>query len=102
MALLVQRGVVVGWSLTDPVRYLTSGYADPDPAPPSPATRRLFTACLDLVTSPLIDEVTDREPAALARLRAVDEALRNQREDRRRVDALSALIGDLMVDHGHR
>ncbi|WP_328787914.1 hypothetical protein [Streptomyces sp. NBC_00273] len=102
VALLVQRGVVVGWSLTDPVRYLTSGYADPDPAPPSPATRRLFTACLDLVTSPLIDEVTDREPAALARLRAVDEALRNQREDRRRVDALSALIGDLMVDHGHR
>ncbi|MFD7912278.1 hypothetical protein ACFV30_16360 [Streptomyces sp. NPDC059752] len=102
VALLVQRGVVVGWSLNDPVRYLTSGYADPDPAPPSPATRRLFTACLDLVTDPLIDEVRHRKPAALARLRAVDEALRNQREDRHRVDALSALIGDLVVDHGHR
>ncbi|MFB6558259.1 MULTISPECIES: hypothetical protein [unclassified Streptomyces] len=46
--------------------------------------------------------MTDREPAALARLRAVDEALRNQREDRHRVDALAALIADLVEDYGNR
>ncbi|MET9656048.1 hypothetical protein [Streptomyces sp. NPDC006510] len=40
----------------------------------------------------------DREPAALARLRAVDEALRNQREDRHRADALLALIANLVED----
>ncbi|MFA7765998.1 hypothetical protein [Streptomyces sp. NRRL S-448] len=102
VALLVQGGAAVGWSLTDPVRYLTTTFVPPDPGAPAPATRRLFTACLDLVTVPLIDEVTDREPAALARLRAVDEALRNQREDRRRVDALSALIADLMEDYANR
>ncbi|WP_314246305.1 hypothetical protein [Streptomyces sp. DSM 40907] len=102
VALLVQSGTAVGWSLTDPVRYLTTTFAPPDPAAPAPATRRLFTACLDLVTLPLIDEVTDREPAALARLRAVDEALRNQREDRHRADALTALIADLVEDYANR
>ncbi|MER6444617.1 hypothetical protein [Streptomyces venezuelae] len=102
VALLVQGGTVVGWSLTDPVRYLTTAFAAPDPCAPVPATRRLFTECLDLVTVPLIDEVTDREPAALARLRAVDAALRTQREDRRRAEALSALIGDLMEDYADR
>ncbi|MCX4806745.1 hypothetical protein OG594_34845 [Streptomyces sp. NBC_01214] len=102
VALLVQGAAVVGWSLTDPARYLTTTFVPPDPGAPTTATRRLFTACLDLVTSPLIDGVTDREPAALAGLRAVDEALRNQREDRHRVDALAALIGDLVEDHGNR
>ncbi|MFF4423291.1 hypothetical protein ACFY04_21355 [Streptomyces sp. NPDC001549] len=102
VALLVQHGTVVGWSLTDPVRYLTTTFAPPDPGAPAPATRLLFTACLDLVTVPLIDEVTDREPAALARLRAADEALRNQREDRHRADALSALIADLVENYGNR
>lgn len=34
VALLVQHGTVVGWSLTDPARYLTTGFAAPDPAPP--------------------------------------------------------------------
>ncbi|MFI8388675.1 hypothetical protein [Streptomyces sp. NPDC085540] len=77
VALLVQGGTVVGWSPTDRARYLTTTFVPPDPGSPTTATRRLFTACLDLVTSPLIDEVTDRESAALARLRAVDEALRN-------------------------
>ncbi|MET9688940.1 hypothetical protein ABZY81_10725 [Streptomyces sp. NPDC006514] len=102
VALLVQGGTVVGWSLTDPARYLTTTFVPPDPGSPTTATRRLFTACLDLVTSPLIDEVTDREPAALARLRAVDMALRNQREDRHRVDALVALIADPVEDYGNR
>lgn len=35
VALLVQHGTVVGWSITDPARYLTTGFAAPDPAPPS-------------------------------------------------------------------
>ncbi|MFJ6634983.1 hypothetical protein ACIQMR_26835 [Streptomyces sp. NPDC091376] len=100
VALLVQRGAVVGWSLTDPVRYLTTGFAAPGPAPAAPATRLLFTECLDLMTSSLLDEVRDRDPSAVARLRALDEALRAQREDRHRADALLALIGDLVEDYG--
>ncbi|MEU2055743.1 hypothetical protein [Streptomyces bungoensis] len=100
VALLVQHGTVVGWSLTDPVRYLTTGFAAPDPAPPSPATGPLFTECLDLVTEPLLSEVKNRDPAALARLRAADEALRAQREDRSRADALLSLIGTLVDDYG--
>ncbi|MGW0873850.1 hypothetical protein ACWD3Z_25610 [Streptomyces sp. NPDC002740] len=101
VALLVQRGTVVGWSLTDPVRYLTPGLAAADPEPPSPATRRLFTACLDLITTPLIDDVMDGEPPALARLRAADESLRDQQEDRHRADALLALIATLVEDYGN-
>ncbi|MFI2367974.1 hypothetical protein [Streptomyces sp. NPDC018833] len=101
MALLVQHGAVVGWSLTDPAQYLTTPYTDPDPAPPSPATRRLLTECLDLVTTPVVDDLVDGEPAALARLRAADEALREQREDRHRADALRELIATYVEDYGN-
>ncbi|MFD7322593.1 hypothetical protein ACFV9D_16115 [Streptomyces sp. NPDC059875] len=101
VALLVQDGTVVGWSLTDPARYLTTGFAAPDPAPPAPATRLLFTACMDLVTTSLVDEVRDRKPAALDRLRALDEALRGRREDRHRADALLSLVADLVEDYGN-
>lgn len=38
----------------------------------------------------------------MARLRAADEALRTQREDRPRADALLPLIGNLVEDHGNR
>jgi hypothetical protein len=100
VALLVQRGAVVGWSLTDPARYLTTAYADPDPTPPSPATRRLLTECLDLVTMPVVDDLVDGEPAAVARLRAADETLRAQREDRHRADALLELIATYVEDYG--
>ncbi|MCC3652586.1 hypothetical protein LIX60_14130 [Streptomyces sp. S07_1.15] len=101
VALLVQHGTVVGWSLTDPARYLTTAFAAPDPDPPAPATRRLLTECLNLVTTPLVDDLVDGEPAALARLRAADEALRNQPEDRHRADALRDLIATMVDDYGN-
>ncbi|MFD8419729.1 hypothetical protein [Streptomyces sp. NPDC059668] len=102
VALLVQHGTVVGWSLTDPARYLTTAYTDPDPTPPTDTTRRLLTDCLDLITQPLIYDVEDGDPTALARLRATDETLRAQREDRRRADALLSLIGNLMESYGNQ
>ncbi|WP_328582669.1 hypothetical protein [Streptomyces sp. NBC_00370] len=101
MALIVQHGTVVGWSLTDPVRYLTTGFAAPDPAPPAQTTRLLFTACMDVITTPLLDAVRRRDPAGLARLRQLDHGLRSQREDRHRADALLALIGELVDDYGN-
>ncbi|TXS19690.1 MULTISPECIES: hypothetical protein [unclassified Streptomyces] len=97
--LVVQHSNVVGWSLTNPVQYLTTGFTEPDPDPPAPATRRLLTECLDLITQPVIFEVEDREPAAVARLRAVDDALRNQRYDRHRADALLALVANMVEDY---
>jgi len=100
VALLVQHGAVVGWSLTDPARYLTTAYADPDPNLPSAATRRLLTECLDLVTEPVVDDLVDGEPAAVARIRAADETLRAQREDRHRADALLELIATYVQDYG--
>ncbi|MFJ8667048.1 hypothetical protein [Streptomyces sp. NPDC093600] len=100
VALLVQAGTVVGWSLTDPARYLTTGYAAPDPTPPSRSTRLLLAECLDLITVPVRHGIMDRDPAALARLRAADQALRDQREDRRRADALLAIIANLVEDYG--
>ncbi|AWI33183.1 hypothetical protein E3E14_26330 [Streptomyces sp. ICN441] len=102
VALLVQHGTVVGWSLTDPARYLTTEFTTPDPTPPSPATRRLLTECLDLITTPVIDDLVDGEPAALARLRATDEALRAQHEDRHRADALRTLITTLVDDYANQ
>ncbi|MFG3512070.1 hypothetical protein [Streptomyces bobili] len=101
VALLVQHGNVVGWSLTDPARHLTTAYSNPDPNPPSPSTRRLLTECLDLITTPGVDDVVDGEPAALARLQATDKALREQREDRHRADALLDLIATYVDDYGN-
>ncbi|PZH18350.1 hypothetical protein C1I97_03825, partial [Streptomyces sp. NTH33] len=68
--------------------------------PPSPDTRRLFTECLDLITTPVVDDVADGEPAALARLWAADEALRAQPEDRHRADALLEMIATFVEDYG--
>ncbi|NJQ02058.1 hypothetical protein HCK00_16325 [Streptomyces sp. PLAI1-29] len=101
VALLVQHGTVVGWSLTDPVRYLTSGFTPTSPHPPASATRLLFTACMDIVTTPVLDEVRERKPSALSHLRAVHEALRAQHEDRHRVEALLSPIADLAEDYGN-
>ncbi|MCX4806744.1 hypothetical protein OG594_34840 [Streptomyces sp. NBC_01214] len=101
VALLVQGGAAVGWSLTDPVRYLTTGFAAPDPAPPVAATRLLFTECLDIMTTPVFDDVRDRDPVALARLQALENNLMNQREDRHRADALAALIADKVEQYGN-
>ncbi|MEV6160255.1 hypothetical protein AB0L53_58970 [Nonomuraea sp. NPDC052129] len=101
VALLAQHGTVVGWSFTDPARHLTTPFADPDPNPPSPVTRRLLTECLDLVTSPLVDDVVDGKPAALTRLCAADKALRARHEDRNRADALLGLIANYVQDYGN-
>ncbi|MGX1272903.1 hypothetical protein [Streptomyces phaeoluteigriseus] len=102
VTLLVQHGTVVGWSLTDPTRHLTTHYTAPDPAPPVPATRRLLTECLDLITPPVVDDLVDAEPATLARLQAADKALREQPEDRQRADALLGLIANYVEDYGNR
>ncbi|MDN5385479.1 hypothetical protein QEP66_26005 [Streptomyces sp. LB8] len=99
LALLVQHSTIVGWSLADPVRYLTTGFAAPDPAPPSPITRLVFTECLDVITTSLLDEVREQSPAALARLREIHQALRAQDEDRHRVDALLSLVNDLVENY---
>lgn len=43
-----------------------------------------------------------RDPAALAGLRELHHRLRDQREDRHRIDALTAKIADLVADYGNR
>ncbi|MFE6282253.1 hypothetical protein [Streptomyces sp. NPDC057877] len=98
-ALLVQHGTVVGWSLMDPAQHLTLPYSPPSDTPPCDTTRRLLTECLDLITQPLIYDVEDRQPTALARLRATHEALHAQHEDRHRADALHALIATMVDDY---
>ncbi|MGQ4416117.1 hypothetical protein ACN6LA_001768 [Streptomyces sp. SAS_269] len=99
VALLVQDSTVVGWSLTDPARYLTATHTAPESNSPSPATRRLLTECLDLVTSPLVDDLVDGEPAALTRLRAADKTQRARHEDRNRAAALLNLIATYVEDY---
>ena len=99
VALLVQDSTVVGWSLTDPARYLTATHTAPESNSPSPATRRLLTECLDLLTSPLVDDLVDGEPAALTRLRAADKTQRARHEDRNRAAALLNLIATYVEDY---
>ncbi|MFJ3902830.1 hypothetical protein [Streptomyces sp. NPDC090025] len=100
VSLLLRGGAVVGWTLTDPARHLTPDLDPAAPAEPAGSTRALLTESLDLVTGPLLDAVVDGDPAALARLRTLDEALRADRDDPARAAALLALVGDLAEDHG--
>ncbi len=99
LALVVQVGEVVGWSLTDPVQYLTTGYAVADPAPAAPSTRLRLAECLALITRPLVDAVMDKEPDAWHRLRTTERALREQREDLNRAAALHRLVTRLIEDY---
>lgn len=100
VALLVQGGRVVGWSLTDPARYVTAGYEAPEPDQPSDATRRLFTDCLDFVTTPLVEDLIDGEQAALRKLRVTERALRSRTEDPLRTRTLLALIATSVDAYG--
>lgn len=97
--LLVSGGSVAGWSLTDPARYLTDGFADPGATPPSPATRLRLAECLALVSSPLVDRVMDHETDSWRRLRATERALREQRDDRHRVEVLHRVVARLIEDY---
>ncbi|MEU9791560.1 hypothetical protein AB0E27_13195 [Streptomyces sparsogenes] len=100
VSLLVQQGAVAGWSLGDPARYLTDGFAEPRPTPPAPATRLRLAECLELVSSPLVDQVMDQDADAWHRLRATEQALRVQREDRPRAEILHGVISRLVEDYG--
>ncbi|MEU4918780.1 hypothetical protein AB0G29_05320 [Streptomyces parvus] len=98
----MRAGEVVGWSLTDPARYLTTGYADAETAPPAPATGLRLAECLALITHPLIDEVMDQEPSAWHRLRTTERALREQGdrgEDPVRAAALHQVVARLIEDY---
>jgi hypothetical protein len=101
VALFVQHGTVGGWGLTVPARYLTTGFAAPDPSP----SRRLPGSC-HRMPGPDHHAAARRgaepSPAALDRLRAMDQALRDQHEDRHRVNALLAFIADVVEDYADR
>lgn len=99
LVFLVQAGAVVGWSLADPVRYLTTGYAAADPAPPTPSTRLRLAECLALITQPLVDDVMDKKPDAWHRLRTTERALREQQDDLNRAAALHRLVARLIEDY---
>jgi hypothetical protein len=49
----------------------------------------------------VVDDLVDGEPATLARLRAADEGLREQHEDRHRADSLLQLIATYVEDYGN-
>ncbi|MGJ3561814.1 hypothetical protein ACR6C2_40440 [Streptomyces sp. INA 01156] len=56
---------------------------------------------MDLATTPWLDAVRRRDPAAVSDLRELDHRLRDQREDRHRVDALLSLVGNLVEDYAN-
>ncbi|MFD8658978.1 hypothetical protein ACFV1V_10080 [Streptomyces globisporus] len=101
MVLLVQYGTFIGWSLTEPASYVTTGFAAPGLAPP-PRPPGSCSSRMDLVATPWLEAVRCRNPAAASRLRELDHRLRDQREVRNRADTLLALIGELVEDYGSR
>ncbi|MCX5340164.1 hypothetical protein [Streptomyces atratus] len=90
---------MVGWSLGDPTRYLTDGFAEPQPTPPASVTRLRLAECLELVSSPLVDQVMDEGADAWHRLRATEHALREQQDDRARAEILHGVISRLIEDY---
>ncbi|MEW2619073.1 hypothetical protein [Streptomyces sp. NPDC048106] len=99
LTLLVRSGRMIGWSLADPAHYLTGGFAEPDPGPPSPATRRRLAECLALISEPLVDKVMDQVPDAWNYLRETERALREQSDDEHRRDVLYKVVSRLIEDY---
>jgi hypothetical protein len=98
--LLVHDGALTGWRLIDPARYLTSGFSTPDTdSPPSPTTRRHLAECLRLVSAPVVDSVMEQDANAWRDLLALQRALRDQHDDRRRADVVQAVIDRLVDDN---
>ncbi|MGW5678314.1 hypothetical protein ACWEV4_25115 [Streptomyces sp. NPDC003860] len=98
--LLVLDGRMIGWSLNDPARYVTDGFADPNPAPPSPDTRHRLAECLALISEPLVEDVMDREPHAWRSLKKTERSLREQREDAQRARVLHKVVSRLIEEYG--
>jgi hypothetical protein len=91
--------VVAGWSLTDPARYLTDGFSNPEATPPAPGTRLRPAECLAPVSEPLVDQVMDQDPDAWRSLRTTERALREQPDDRRRAEILHRVISRPIEDY---
>jgi hypothetical protein len=98
--LLVHDGALTGWRLIDPARCLTSGFNTPDTdSPPSPTTRRHLAECLRLVSAPVVDSVMEQDADAWRDLLALQRAVRDQHDDRRRADVVQAVIDRLVDDN---
>ncbi|MER7196735.1 hypothetical protein [Streptomyces sp. CB01635] len=98
--LLVHDGALTGWRLIDPARCLTSGFSTPDTdSPPSPTTRRHLAECLRLVSAPVVDSVMEQDADAWRDLLALQRAVRDQHDDRRRADVVQAVIDRLVDDN---
>ncbi|NUS94572.1 MAG: hypothetical protein HOQ36_19555 [Nocardia sp.] len=97
--LLVRDEAIVGWSLRDPARYLTEGFAEPQLGPPARRTRRRLAECMALISAPLVDEVMERDTNTWARLRVLERGLRDQRVDRARARILHRVIARLIEDY---
>ncbi|WP_327190222.1 hypothetical protein [Streptomyces xinghaiensis] len=69
------------------------------PTAPAPATRLRLAECLELVSSPLVDQVMDGDADAWQRLRATEHALREQQDDRPRAEILHGAISRLIEDY---
>lgn len=93
--LLFHEQHLVGWMLTDPARYLTLDWENPEPSPPEPSTRTLLAECLGLTAEPLVEDVMDGDESAWHRLRRVTSALHDQLSDRERVKILSSTMDHL-------
>ncbi|NLU66675.1 hypothetical protein [Streptomyces sp. HNM0574] len=93
--LLFRERRLVGWMLTDPARYLSSGWESPDPHPPETSTRSLLAECLALTSDPLVEDVMDGDDSAWHRLRGVVCALSRQETDRARAAILAETMDHL-------
>ncbi|WP_175541569.1 hypothetical protein [Streptomyces aidingensis] len=92
-------GLLSGWLLERPERFLVTDWEPHDESPPDPVLAGLLRAFLPYLAEPLIDRITDdADPGLLAELRALETRTQALGSSAGRAPVLAAAIRKLIED----
>lgn len=97
--LLLADGLLTGWMLTDPARWLADGWEEPPAGPADDTTALLLRECLALTEAPAWELLDDGDEEACGRLRDLERRITaHSAADPARTAVLGRAVGRLLED----
>lgn len=94
--LLVADGRLHGWTLSEPERFLVSGWEYPVSDPPDPGLATLLKDYFDLVADPAVERIEDQDQDMLDALRDLAQRITAHNGVPERRAALRARVDDII------